>query len=116
MTIGNPDLSVVLLCYRSEDDSQSYTNELKTYLMELNIDWKVILVANYVSGTNDRTPENGSNTLCEYLLCPPLCVLGAGLKRKHEWTHSTIFTKVQAIGQRHTTATQTHHGSTQSQA
>ena len=40
----------------------------------------------------------------------------AGLKRKHEWTHSTIFTKVQAIGQRHTTATHTHHESTQSQA
>ena len=24
----------------------------------------------------------------------PLCVLGAGLKRKHEWAHSTISTKI----------------------
>jgi glycosyltransferase involved in cell wall biosynthesis len=57
MTIGKPDLSVVLLCYRSEDAIPSYVEDLKTCLIELNFEWEIILVGNYVVGSNDRTPE-----------------------------------------------------------
>jgi len=61
MTIGKPDLSVVLLCYRSEDAITSYVEDLKSCLNELNIDWEIILVANYVAGSNDRTPDIAKN-------------------------------------------------------
>jgi|TARA_Y100000294_G_scaffold37779_1_gene33469 glycosyltransferase involved in cell wall biosynthesis len=57
MTIGKPDLSVVLLCYRSEDAVSSFVEQLKSCLSELNIDWEIILVSNYLTGSNDRTPE-----------------------------------------------------------
>jgi glycosyltransferase involved in cell wall biosynthesis len=57
VTTVKPDLSVVLLCYRSEDAIPLYVEELKTCLTELNIEWEIILIGNYVAGSNDRTPE-----------------------------------------------------------
>jgi glycosyltransferase involved in cell wall biosynthesis len=57
MVVDRPDLSVVLLCYRSEDALIPYVEDLKTYLIELNIKWEIVLVGNYVAGSNDRTPE-----------------------------------------------------------
>jgi glycosyltransferase involved in cell wall biosynthesis len=54
---GKPNLSVVLLCYRSEEAILSYVEDLKTCLTELDIEWEIILVANYIAGSNDRTPE-----------------------------------------------------------
>mgnify|MGYP005640501645 CR=1 FL=1 len=57
MTTIKPNLSVVLLCYRSEDAILSYVEELKTCLTELNIEWEIILIGNYIAGSNDRTPE-----------------------------------------------------------
>ena len=57
MTTIKTDLSVVLLCYRSEDAILSYVEELKTCLTELNIEWEIILIGNYIAGSNDRTPE-----------------------------------------------------------
>jgi len=57
MGATKPDLSVILLCYRSEDAISAYVEDLKSCLNELNIDWEIILVGNYVAGVNDRTPE-----------------------------------------------------------
>ena len=54
---GKPDLSVVLLCYHSEEATLSYVEGLRACLVELNISWEVILVANYFPGSGDRTPE-----------------------------------------------------------
>lgn len=48
---------MVLLCYRSEEAILSYVEDLKACLNELNIDWEIILVGNYVAESNDRTPE-----------------------------------------------------------
>jgi glycosyltransferase involved in cell wall biosynthesis len=57
VTSLKPDLSVVLLCYRSEDAIPFYVEELKTCLTKLNIEWEIILVGNYIAGSNDRTPS-----------------------------------------------------------
>lgn len=57
MTPDRPDLSVVLLCYRGEDAIPPYVEELKTCLNELHINWEIILVGNYLEGSEDRTPE-----------------------------------------------------------
>ncbi len=55
--VDRPDLSVVLLCYRSENALIPHVEELKTHLLELNITWEIILVGNYDIGSNDKTPE-----------------------------------------------------------
>tara|TARA_B100000315_G_C14573509_1_gene586826 strand:- start:1912 stop:2664 length:753 start_codon:yes stop_codon:yes gene_type:complete len=57
MTFTKPDLSVVLLCYCSEDAASLYVKELKACLEELNIDWEIILVGNYIAGSGDQTPK-----------------------------------------------------------
>ena len=57
MVTDRPDLSVVILCYRSEDAIPNYVEELKVCLKELHIDWEIILVGNYLDGVEDRTPE-----------------------------------------------------------
>jgi glycosyltransferase involved in cell wall biosynthesis len=57
VTTGKPLLSVVLLCYRSENSIPSYVEDLRNCLSELNIDWEIILVGNYFPNSNDRTPE-----------------------------------------------------------
>ena len=61
MTTDKPDLSVVLLCYRSENAIPSYVEELILCLNELKIDWEIILVANYIAGSNDPSPEIARN-------------------------------------------------------
>ena len=65
MAVENPELSVILLCYRSEDAIQSYVAYLKACLIRLNIDWEIILVGNYLAGLNDRTPEIIKNIACQ---------------------------------------------------
>ena len=57
MLVDRPELSVVLLCYRSENALIPHVEELKTHLLELNITWEIILVGNYDVGSNDKTPE-----------------------------------------------------------
>jgi glycosyltransferase involved in cell wall biosynthesis len=57
MVTDQPDLSVVLLCYRSEKALIPHIEKLKAHLIELNIKWEIILVGNYESDSNDKTPE-----------------------------------------------------------
>ena len=59
------------------------------------------------------TPDYCPNALCQYLLCSPLFFLETGVERKHQWTHSEIFTKITTIEQRHPEGTELHNGSTQ---
>lgn len=53
-----PALSVVILCYKSgrhiRDYVQGITQELEKYLPSA---WEIILVGNYLEGSNDETPD-----------------------------------------------------------
>ncbi len=51
-----PELSVVVLCYRAGYYIQDFVAQLETELVESNIDFELILVANYEKGSNDNTP------------------------------------------------------------
>ena len=54
----NPDLSVVVLCYRSGDEARTYAESLRTVLLEAGIEnYQLVLVGNYVSGSDDPTPD-----------------------------------------------------------
>lgn len=53
-----PELSVVILCYRSENSAFDFVQKVKNVL-ELNkiINYELVLVGNYQPNTNDETPE-----------------------------------------------------------
>ena len=53
----SPDISVVVLAYRSASTIEGFVVSLVTSLEEEKIDWEIILVGNYFEGTGDQTPE-----------------------------------------------------------
>ena len=53
----SPDISVVVLAYRSASTIEGFMASLVTSLEEEKIDWEIILVGNYIEGTDDQTPE-----------------------------------------------------------
>ena len=52
-----PELSVVVLAYRSADTIENFLKSLVHSLEEEKLMWEIILVGNYFEGTGDRTPE-----------------------------------------------------------
>ncbi len=52
-----PDISVVVLCYRLEDDIRDFVAQLEKEMEEDHVDYELVLVANYDKGSSDRTPE-----------------------------------------------------------
>ena len=52
-----PDISVVVLAYRSASTIEGFADSLVDSLQAAKIDWEIILVGNYLAGTGDQTPE-----------------------------------------------------------
>jgi glycosyltransferase involved in cell wall biosynthesis len=57
MNAKPPNLSVVVLCYRSADTIASFVNLLVASLNQHEPDWEVVLVGNFIEGSGDRTPD-----------------------------------------------------------
>ena len=57
MVMDKPDISVVLLCYRSEEAVWKFVEVLKRSLEEIEVSWEIILVGNYTEDSHDRTPD-----------------------------------------------------------
>lgn len=53
----SPDISVVVLAYRSASTIEGFVDSLVTSLDKEKIDWEIILVGNYFEKTGDKTPE-----------------------------------------------------------
>jgi glycosyltransferase involved in cell wall biosynthesis len=54
----HPELSVVVLCYRSGADARSFAARIRCALLEAGIDnYQLVLVGNYVAGSGDTTPD-----------------------------------------------------------
>jgi glycosyltransferase involved in cell wall biosynthesis len=52
-----PELSVVVLCYRSGGAARSFASRIREALLEAGIDdYQLVLVGNYVDGSGDTTP------------------------------------------------------------
>ena len=49
----SPDISVVVLAYRSASTIEGFVASLVTSLEEEKIDWEIILVGNYFEGAGD---------------------------------------------------------------
>lgn len=52
-----PELSIVVLCYRSEEHIIPFVDELVELAEKLTDRWEVVLVGNYIPGTADRTQD-----------------------------------------------------------
>ncbi len=53
----SPDISVVVLSYRSASTIEGFVNSLVASLDSEKIDWEIILVGNYFEQTGDQTPD-----------------------------------------------------------
>lgn len=54
----NPDLSVVVLCYRSGGEARSCAARIATVLLQAGVDqYQLVLVGNYLAGSDDTTPQ-----------------------------------------------------------
>jgi glycosyltransferase involved in cell wall biosynthesis len=53
----NPELSIIILCYRAEESIIPFTNEIKKLAEGLTDNFEVILVGNYIEGSPDRTKD-----------------------------------------------------------
>jgi glycosyltransferase involved in cell wall biosynthesis len=53
-----PELSVVILCYRSGSAARSFAARIGKSLLEAGVDdYQLVLVGNYVAGSDDTTPD-----------------------------------------------------------
>ena len=52
-----PELSVAVLCYRAEELAHEFVDQLIRELEEAEIDYELVLVANYEPDSPDKTPE-----------------------------------------------------------
>lgn len=55
--MSNIELSVVVLCYRAEEDIIPFVGQLKKIIPTLTDKFEIVLVGNYFPGTADRTKE-----------------------------------------------------------
>ena len=52
----NPDFSLVVLCYRSGQNIIPFVQRLQRTLSRCNFSWELVLVGNYIEGSDDETP------------------------------------------------------------
>ena len=52
-----PEISVVVLAYRSAETITSFVDSLVESLEKENLRWEIVLVGNYFEGKGDQTPE-----------------------------------------------------------
>jgi glycosyltransferase involved in cell wall biosynthesis len=55
--VADPDFSLVVLCYRSGTSIIPFVERLCQTLSYCNFTWELVLVGNYVEGSDDETPE-----------------------------------------------------------
>ena len=55
--MDTPEISVVVLAYRSAGTITSFVDSLVESLEKENLQWEIVLVGNYFEGKGDQTPE-----------------------------------------------------------
>ena len=55
--MDTPEISVVVLAYRSAETIKSFVDSLVESLENENLQWEIVLVGNYFEGKGDQTPE-----------------------------------------------------------
>lgn len=55
--MNRPTLSVVVLCYRAGESAISFTNKLENHLNSFEPNFQLVLVGNYLAGSDDKTGD-----------------------------------------------------------
>lgn len=55
--VNDPHFSLVVLCYRSGQAIIPFVERLQRTLSRCNFSWELILVGNYIEGSDDETPQ-----------------------------------------------------------
>ena len=55
--MANPHFSLVVLCYRSGQSIVPFVERLQRTLSRCNFSWELVLVGNYIEGSDDETPQ-----------------------------------------------------------
>jgi glycosyltransferase involved in cell wall biosynthesis len=55
--VSDPHFSLVVLCYRSGHSIIPFVERLQRALERCNFSWELVLVGNYVEGSDDETPQ-----------------------------------------------------------
>jgi glycosyltransferase involved in cell wall biosynthesis len=55
--VSEPHFSLVVLCYRSGEAIIPFVERLQRTLARCNFSWELVLVGNYIEGSDDETPE-----------------------------------------------------------
>ena len=54
---NHPQLSIIILCYRSEEQIIAFAQQVKELGQSFGDSFEIVLVANYMEGSDDRTKE-----------------------------------------------------------
>src|SRR4029078_8826276 len=55
--VAEPYFSLVVLCYRSGQSIIPFVERLQRTLSRCNFSWELVLVGNYIEGSDDETPQ-----------------------------------------------------------
>ena len=55
--MNEPHFSLVVLCYRSGQNIIPFVERLQRTLSRCNFSWELVLVGNYIEGSDDETPQ-----------------------------------------------------------
>ena len=55
--MSEPHFSLVVLCYRSGQNIIPFVERLQRTLSRCSFSWEIVLVGNYIEGSDDETPE-----------------------------------------------------------
>ncbi len=69
----HPELSIVILCYRSEEHIIGFSQKVKELAKKLTDNFEIVLVGNYIEGSVDRTKEFVENIALEDPIYKSIC-------------------------------------------
>lgn len=100
-----PELSVIVLCYRSEEHLVEYLADVLKQLGAEKIDYEIVLVANFdEQGPPDRTPQivrkfAGANKRCIYVANPKKGMMGWDLRSGLDLARGQVIAFLDGDGQ-----------------
>lgn len=76
---SRPELSVVILCYRSGSAIVEFVSRTEALIKDLTSSYELVLVANYIEGSDDRTRDFATQIARENPKCKAICLPKKGM-------------------------------------
>ena len=101
---NEPSLSVVVLCYRSGPAIVRFVEQVENHVKESTPNYELVLVANYIEGSNDTTREHvlkiaEANPKCKVLCKPKQGMMGWDMRSGMDAATGTYTCVIDGDGQ-----------------